>query len=287
MEQLGEYAEYFYFALAFALFFLAAFFAANALKDIPEEIKEEQEATGANTLGELYINMSPQTFLLLRLAGATLAFFLGFAAVNPVAGIMLAAGAWVVPGIMLGRMKMKRLMAIEEQLVDALEMMGNALKSGLTLPQAFELIVREFPAPISQEFNLVLSEYRLGKDFNEALSRMSKRLNSLVVEVLVTGVAITKRCGGDLTEIFGNIAQTIRDQARINGKLQAATAQGRFQGLILGIMPFALIVVLYFVDRQHVETLFGYTLGIWALCLTIAMVVMAQLWIRKLMDIDV
>ena len=148
-------------------------------------------------------------------------------------------------------------------------------------------MVREFPPPISQEFGLVLAESRLGIEFTEALENMSKRLDSTIVGILASGVAITKRCGGDLTQIFGNIAQAIRERAVIEGKLNAVTAQGRFQGLILGLMPFALVIILYFIDRDHVVTLFSYTLGIWAFTAVCIMVILAQLWIRKLMDIDV
>ena len=54
-----------------------------------------------------------------------------------------------------------------------------------------------------------------------------------------------------------------------------------------GMMPFALIILLYFVDRSHVETLFGYSLGRWAVGAVVIMVIMAQLWIRKLLAIDV
>ena len=147
--------------------------------------------------------------------------------------------------------------------------------------------MREFPPPISQEFSLVLAETRLGKDFTEALEAMAARLESNIVHILATGVSVVKRCGGDLSVIFSNIAQTIRDRATVEGKLEAVTAQGRFQGLILGLMPFVLVVVLYFVDRQHVETLFTEQIGIWAFSGVCIMVILAQLWIRKLLAIDV
>ena len=52
-------------------------------------------------------------------------------------------------------------------------------------------------------------------------------------------------------------------------------------------MPFALIVILYFVDRAHVETLFGYQIGIFAVLTVVGMVFMAQLWISRLLKIDV
>jgi tight adherence protein B len=87
--------------------------------------------------------------------------------------------------------------------------------------------------------------------------------------------------------IFQNIAQVIRDQATIEGKLFAVTAQGRFQGLILGMMPFILVCVLYFVEPSHVETLFGYKVGLYAFSLVVAMVIFAQVWIQRLLKIDV
>ena len=134
---------------------------------------------------------------------------------------------------------------------------------------------------------MVLAETRLGVDFNDALTNMAVRLKSNILGILASGVAVTKRCGGDMTVIFTNIAQTIREQATIEGKLDAVTAQGRFQGQVLGLMPFALVGALYFIDRAHVETLFGYQIGLWAMFLVVCMVVMAQLWIRKLLQIDV
>ncbi len=256
-------------------------------EDTVTEIKDTQVKHGDDTLGELYLNISPELFFFLRIVVAGMWFLIGSALLNVLLGIILATVGYIVPKIVLNNLKKQRVIKVEQQLVEGLELLGSSLKSGLTLQQATELLVKEFPAPVSQEFAVVISETRLGIDFNDALTNMAERLNSNVVRVLAAGVAITKRCGGDLTVIFQNIAQTIRDQANIEGKLDAVTAQGRFQGLVLGLMPFALIILLYFVDRSHVETLFGYQLGLWAIGLVIIMVGMAQLWIRKLMDIDI
>lgn len=200
---------------------------------------------------------------------------------------MFGGLGFAIPLMLLKRYKDKRVKKIELQLIEALELLGNSLKSGMTLPQATELIVKEFPAPISQEFALLMSEYKVGVDFNDALENMAKRLDSAIVYILASGVSITKRVGGDMSVIFGNIAQTIRDKATIEGKLNAVTAQGRFQGLILGMMPFMLVIVLYFIDRQHVMTLFTYRLGIWAFTAVCLMVLLAQLWIKKLLKIDI
>ena len=251
------------------------------------DFKEQQVAGGDSGLAELYVRMSPEMFFFLRVVVSGIGVMIGLGFGTLIFAVILGVVGFIVPGSVLKNLRLKRVKKIEQQLVEGLELLGNGLKSGLTLQQAIELLVKEFPPPISQEFALVLAENRLGIEFNDALKNMADRLNSTIIQILASGVAITKRCGGDLTVIFQNIAQTIRDQATIEGKLDAVTAQGRFQGLILGIMPFALIVILWFVDHTHVETLFGYTLGIWAVVLVCVMVFLAQLWMRKLLDIDV
>jgi tight adherence protein B len=264
-----------------------AYVLASEYHSAAEEFRSSQLQAGDQTLSELYISMSPQTLLALRIAAVGLFFMLGLWAVNFAAGAFLGAVAYVVPGMMLRSMREKRVHQVEQQLVEALELLGNSLKSGLTMQQALELVVREFPPPIKQEFMLVLSECRLGVELTDALANMAKRLKSNIVQILAAGVTITKKVGGDLTVIFNNIAATIREQANIEGKLNAVTAQGRFQGLILGLMPFALCILLFFIDRPHIEALFGYQLGLFAFAIVCGMVVLAQLWIRKLLDIDV
>lgn len=259
----------------------------NEFSKAADDLRKTQLEAGDTSLGELYISLSPQTFFLLRSLITALFFGFGFLFLNTVFGLFLGAIAYFVPGFYLKRLREKRVRKIEQQLVDGLELLGNSLKSGLTMQQAVELLVKEFPPPVKQEFALVLSETRLGVEFTDALQNMAVRLRSNIIQILAAGVAITKRVGGDMTVIFSNIAQTIRDQANIEGKLDAVTAQGRFQGLVLGLMPFALIIVLYFIDRDHVVTLFTYQIGLFALGLVVMMVILAQVWIQKLLAIDV
>lgn len=248
------------------------------------EAKEEGYDAG---FADAYLGLTPEKWRNIRAASVIIPFLLGYLAVNVAAGLLLAGIGYAVPLMIMRRLRIKRVRRIEQQLVEGLELLGNGLKSGLTMQQSMELLVREFPPPISQEFSRIIAETRLGVEFTEALERMAERLDSTVLYILATGVTIAKQCGGDMTQIFSTISSTIREQATIEGKLDSVTAQGRFQGLVLGLMPFALMIVLYFVDPTHIQTLFTYRLGLWAVCAVIAMVVMAQLWIRKLLAIDV
>lgn len=265
--------------LVFAIF--------NSFGQVAADFKKESVDVGEDRFSELYLKMSPETFSVLRTTLAGVLFVVGYLAIGLLLALVLSLLGFVAPVMLLNSYRRKRLKKFEMQLIEGLELLSNGLKSGMTLPQTVELLIKESQAPLSQEFSLLMAENRLGVEFTDALENMAKRLNSSIVYILSTGVSITKRCGGDLTQIFSNIAQTIRERSNIEGKLDAVTAQGRFQGLILGLMPFALMVVLYFIDRQHIVTFFTFRLGILAFFVVCFNVFMAQLWIRKLLKIDV
>ena len=285
-----DIAEVFTIAISLMWCLCAVFLARCAFSlfsDVVDERAEKAQLTSGAANTEIYLGISPETFRSSQIFLFGTFFLLGCWMVNVALGLLLGLAAWFAPVLLLERFRKKRVRQVERQLVEGLELLGNALKSGLTLPQASQLLVEEFPAPIAEEFTMVLGENRLGIDFNEALKNMASRLDSNIIQILASGVAITRRCGGDLPSIFQNISNTIREQAKVEGKLEAVTAQGRSQGFVLSIMPFALIGVLYVVDRAHVETLFGYQVGLWAVMAVILMVGIAQLWIRKLLALDV
>ena len=274
-------------ASLFAAVFFIAFSTLQQMENTASSLKKAKGGGGQATLAEIYLNFTQTQYLFVRAVCGLIFFALGFLIGDVVLGLIGGLVGYVLPILYLKRLRRKWVQRVEQQLVEALELMGNSLKSGLTLQQACELLVREFPPPISAEFSTLLAETRVGVDFTDALQNMAARLDSNIVYILASGVSITKKCGGDLTQIFTNIATTIREQATIEGKLNAVTAQGRFQGLVLGLLPFVLVIILSFINPSHVSILFGYQLGIWAFAAVVLMVGIAQLWIRKLLDIDV
>jgi tight adherence protein B len=116
---------------------------------------------------------------------------------------------------------------------------------------------------------------------------MARRVESRDLDILVNAVMVTRRSGGNVGEIFQNIAATIRERIRIEGKVRALTATGNMQALVMSSMPFAIMVVLYFMQPEYIYQLFSTTLGLLALIVVIAMVVAAFFWIRWIMDIDI
>jgi len=239
------------------------------------------------SLGDIFSTMSPERVFNLSLLLAGIAFVLFSILINVIAGAFFAVGAFMSPRMYFALERDKRKMVFAEQLVDGLGMMSNSLRAGLTLPQAFELVVKEMKPPIVQEFGRVLQDYRLGKDFDEAMLSMARRVGSRDLDILVQSIMITRRSGGNVGEIFQNIATTIRERFRVEQKLRAMASTGTAQALLMSAMPFMLMGALYFVEKEYVILLFSTTIGLIGVGVVVFLVVVAFFWIRNIMDLDI
>ncbi len=147
---------------------------------------------------------------------------------------------WFLPKMVIKRMMAKRMRQFDELLPEGLIMATNGLRAGMSLGQVLENLSQEAPKPLNQEFGLVVKEQRLGKEFNETLRGLAKRMPTDDTNILVNSIVILREVGGNLTEVFENLAYTIRERKMIKEKISTMTAEGRSQAVILVILPFVL-----------------------------------------------
>lgn len=175
----------------------------------------------------------------------------------------------------------------DEQLTDALGTMSNALRAGFSISQAFESVAESDLHPISDEFELLLQQLRVGMSFDDALASLEKRIGSDDLTLVVTAIDIARKTGGNLTEIFDRISETIRDRMRIERKVRTLTAQGRLQGLIVSLMPLLLCIVMTMMKPGLMIPFLTSLNGIVCLAVASVMVFAGWLIIRKIVTIKV
>jgi len=180
------------------------------------------------------------------------------------ASIMLFPGfvaGRMAPGWVINYMMKKRIKTFNLQMVDGLSLLSNALKAGLSIAQGLENVAKQMPNPISQEFNLVLNEQKVGVTMEESFINLGKRVPCEDVDMFVTAVIILRETGGNLSETFDTIVDTIRERIKIQQKISALVSQGVMQGLIIFLMPFALGGVFYWIDPNHIRPMLNTLVG--------------------------
>lgn len=250
---------------------------------------EERYVKGAErSLNDMYLTIPLQHLIYLSICSSlVLGLLLGMLFGSVVMGVLGALAGLATPDIMVRYLRRRRLSRFGFQLVDALGSISNSLKAGFSLPQSFQMLQDEMPNPISQEFRMVNVEMRLGVSMEEALDNLVRRIGSEDIDLFTTAIAISREVGGNLTEVFDNIAETIRERHKMEGKIRALTAQGKAQAFIICSLPVLMLLVLNYTNPDLVQPMFQQPLG-WAILAVIFLLeFFGILIIRKIVNIDV
>lgn len=239
-------------------------------------------------LAELYLFIDPAWLfafnLVLLIAVGSLAWFIS---AQPLLGLGAAFAAAILPRLVLGRLRHRRLRRIEAQLPDALQLISGALRAGVPLPAALQQQVREGRPPLSQEFDLLLREHRLGVPLDSALEHLAQRVPLQAMTLVVAAMRIAIETGGSLAEALERAASTVRSQLAVEGKLRALTAQGKLQAVVVGLLPLALLAVLDRMEPDAMQLLWSSQTG-WATLTVIALLeFFGILLIRRIVAIDI
>lgn len=268
------------------------------LWDYYDKWRSRVTAETSEEFEEMLYNMSPEHFINISIgtaigAGALAFLLFGKSASgwNWTTGILFGSLAAVVTIIIargfLKLMRKRRLERFNDQLEEALMSMSNSLRAGFSIMQAIEMVIKQRRKPISIEFKLMVQQTKLGVNFDEALSNAARRIGSEDFLLTVSAIRTARTTGGDLTGVFDRLAVMIRERRRIQRRIQTLTAQGRLQGLVLGLLPMLLLFVLYVMEPEMVRGFFGNPLGIVLFLFVIGLEACGYLVIRKIVSIDI
>lgn len=228
------------------------------------------------------------TFLLLML-GLSAGLGLGTLVLSrywPAAIIVAIAGA-AAPYLYVRRKRTRRLYKFEEYLPEAIDLLARAIRAGHPLSAGLKMVADETEEPIQGEFRRTHEENRFGLPFEEAILAMADRVSIVDVRILVTAILIQREVGGNLAEVLDNLANVIRVRFTIRRQLRVYTAQGRFSGYVLAVLPIAVGAAIYSLNPPYIRLLFTDPVGKLMLLTAVIFQIAGFLWIRKIIDIEI
>lgn len=282
------------FVVGMMVFFLSYRYAINVF----EWIEHQTYGTRlyiTEKLEFLFIEI-PQDKLTYILLASSLGFgffvllFIGFYGswiVGTILGIIMTVIGFKAPIWIIDFLVERRIKAYSMQMVDALQLLSNGVRAGLSVPQAIGMIVDEMPAPISQEFNILLQQNRIGMPLEECFENLAKRVTLEDNDMFVSAVNILRETGGNLAETFDTIVDVIRERVRLQQKVDTFTAQGMFQGMTIGAMPYMLGFVYYLQDPNSMTPLFTTPVGLIMLFLAVVLDIAGIYVIMKIVKIKI
>lgn len=298
---MAEFIQANIFLLACSSAGLCIFFATYVIVDFiafaGNNYKERFIQEAAVEMEDVLLQIPPSRVLDVSLAVSALAGFFSVGLLclltNPTVvkvvfvGLVCMIVAFPMPRLYLRLLRKQRLQKFTDQLEDALLAMSSSLKAGFSINQALDAVAQENRSPISFEFTLLMQELRLGVSLEEALFKMNKRLGSPDFELVSVAIITARQTGGELTAILERLAGVIRERVKIQQKIRSLTAQGRLQAYIIGAVPFLLILAMFYISPDMMDSFFSSITGILLLAVVIALDAVGFFVIRKITTIDI
>lgn len=206
---------------------------------------------------------------------------------TPMFGLISGGIGAALPLLFVERLRKRRMKMFSEQLPDALDLVRSALQAGHSFITALKVVADEFPAPISEEFDTVAEEMRLGLPMREALLGLQNRVDDANIPVLVVGVLVSNETGGNLAEVLENVAHTVRERFKLLRDVEVMTAQGRLSGLLLTSLPFLVAATMMVVAPGYFEPMIEKKAGHYIIAYCLTSILMGHLWIQKIVRIKV
>lgn len=242
------------------------------------------------------VNLTPSEFvsirLLIALAGLLVVALLVRAFGAPGIGVALAAAAgfglgWFAVGRWLKRRQQQRLRLIEAQIPEALTSIAKSLRAGTGILQALTYAAEETDAPLGLEMQSMLNDLRLGGDPADAFQALAERTGSADLDLAVTAIVVQRTVGGNLAEILGNVASTVRDRAAFKREVMVLTSRQRLTANLMAAVPVAIAVLFLGTNRDLADRLLTTAPGLVGLAVGVFFELLGLVLVRKLAVIEV
>lgn len=190
-------------------------------------------------------DVTPREFLVASLATGVVAgvlsqLLLGWGVVS----LLAAALAAMTPFVYYLQRHDRRRAAIQDGLVDAIGKLRDAIRTGLSVQEAFAGLARNGPETLRPEFATLVREMRLN-GFEPALTEMRHRLADPLFDVVAVTLGLNDRLGGrNVSQVLDQLLQATRAELRVQQEIRAYQARNVASARVVAAVPLFLLVAI-------------------------------------------
>lgn len=231
--------------------------------------------------------LRPLEFIFFHFLFTFILGLIGYVFLKLLGTILMTCFGAVTPILILYILIIKRRSNFHNQIPDTLNLITGSLRTGYSLLQAINVALDETLPPMSEEFQRVLAESRLGLPLDESLKMMAERMQETNFSWIVIAINIQREVGGNLAEVLEILADTIRERDRVSRQIKVLTAEGRLSAIILVILPFFLATILTYLNPAYMSTLITTKSGLLLVSLSSVLMIIGSFWLKKIVTIEV
>ncbi len=233
------------------------------LKELEAQKKKSKRPALATRISQAGLTWTKRQFILIS-AGLGIFMFtlvmIGGMGVLPALGLGFAA-SFGVPFWLLSFLKKRREAKFLHNFPDAVDVIVRGIKAGLPLLDSIKMVASEGQEPLKSEFRTIIETQTIGMPLGDACAKMYERMPLAEANFFGIVIAIQQKAGGNLSEALGNLSRVLRDRKRMKAKIQAMSMEAKASAVIIGMLPIAVMLLVWITSPNYIELLWTHTLG--------------------------
>jgi tight adherence protein B len=258
------------------------------LKEFEERHKKSRSLPLSVRIQQAGLSWSKQKFFVSSGAIGLVMFLVGLltGAGIIVAAVLAFAGAFGVPRWLLAFLKKRRETKFLDVFPDAVDIIVRGVKAGLPLLDCLKMITIEAQEPVKSEFRAIVETQAIGLPLGDACGKLYEHMPVPEANFFGIVIAIQQRAGGNLAEALGNLSRVLRDRKKMKAKIQAMSQEAKASAAIIGALPVAVMMLVYFTSPNYISLLWTEPLGRVMLAASACWMFMGVMVMKKMINFD-
>ena len=234
-----------------------------ALKEFEQRHKKSKSVPLAARISQAGLMWSKRQFFLISAGIAVGMFLLG---ILTGAGLLVGAalaftGAFGIPRWLLSYLKKRREAKFLNSFPDAIDIIVRGAKTGLPLLDCLKIISLEAQEPVRSEFRTIVESQAVGLPIGEACGKLYEHMPLPEANFFGIVVTVQQRAGGNISEALGNLSRVLRDRKKMKAKIKAMAQEAKASATIIGVLPIAVMTLVYLTSPDYISLLWTEPLG--------------------------
>ena len=176
----------------------------------------------------------------------------------------------------------RRARLVATAIPEALERVGAELRVGGTVPTAVAALASD-DGPLASDFARVETRVGLGAALPAALEAWARERSAPGVAAAAGALALSTSVGGRAADALDGLASSLRDRVAVAAEVRALSAQARYSAWVIGVAPFAYLLVAAAIDPRSLHALFGTNTGRLCVAFGAGLEALGVVWMRAIL----
>jgi tight adherence protein B len=260
----------------------------STLKEFEDRHKKQKRMPVTVRIAQAGLSWSKRRFVITSAALGLVIFIivlLGDFGILAAIGLGFAA-AFGLPRWMLAFLKKRREAKFLNNFPDAVDVIVRGIKAGLPLLDCLKMITVESPEPLKSEFRAIVETQAIGMPIGDACAKLYDSMPLPEANFFGIVISIQQKAGGNLSEALGNLSRVLRDRKKMKAKIQAMSMEAKASASIIGVLPLAVMLLVWITSPQYISLLWTEPLGRLMLAASAIWMSFGVLVMKKMINFD-